>query len=100
MDLTAPVKGGTALISLLFNYFTEVLGNPRYVPYDDSRHATAPTGWNSWLAFFDQSTEQDIVEAADWVAVNPKPGIGSSNGMRKSILEDPNGSRTISGPRD
>jgi hypothetical protein len=73
MDLTAPAKGGTALISLLFNYFTEVLGNPRYVPYDDSRHATAPTGWNSWLAFFDQSTEQDIVEAADWVAANLKP---------------------------
>jgi len=64
MDLTAPVKGERPDQSPL-QLLTEVLGNPRYVPYDDSRHATAPTGWNSWLAFFDQS-RSNIVEAADW----------------------------------
>lgn len=58
------------LITLIPEYFTDVLGMPKYVPYDDTYHKTAPTGWNHWLAFFRQVTEKDIVDHADFISEN------------------------------
>ena len=72
MEVSIPVSNRTVLVTLVPEYFTKVLGLPRYVPYDDTYHKTAPTGWNHWLAFFRQVTEQDIVNATDWVAANLK----------------------------
>ncbi len=72
MDLMIPINSETALLKLIPEYYTKVLGMPRYVPFDDSYHKTAPTGWNHWLAFFRQVTEQDIVKATDWVEQNLK----------------------------
>jgi hypothetical protein len=78
MEVSIPVNKGTVLVKLVPDYFTKVLGLPRYVPYDDTYHKTAPTGWNHWLAFFRQVTEQDIVNATDWVAANLK-GYGMTH---------------------
>ena len=72
MDFEISVERKTNLIRLIPDYYTKVLGMPRYVPYDDTYHKTAPTGWNHWLAFFREVTEQDIVNATDWVAENLK----------------------------
>ncbi len=72
MEVTVPLQEETALISLTHEYYTDVLGMPRYVPYDDTYHTTAPTGWNHWLAFFRQVTEQDIVDHADFISKNLK----------------------------
>lgn len=83
MDFVFPVKGDTTFLTLMPEYYTKVLGNPRYVPYDDFYHKTAPTGWNHWLAFFTEVTEQDIVNAADWVEANLK-----AYGMEHIQLDD------------
>jgi len=72
MDVAIQVGRKTNLIRLIPDYYTKVLGMPKYVPFDDSYHKTAPTGWNHWLAFFREVTEQDIVNATDWVAENLK----------------------------
>jgi hypothetical protein len=56
---------------------------PNYVSYDDTYHRTAPTGWNHWLAFFRQVTEQDIVDHADFISTNLKP-----YGMEHCQLDD------------
>jgi hypothetical protein len=72
MRLTTPITATTALVSLLPDYYVKVLGNPRYVPYDDTYHKTAPTGWNHWLAFFRDVNEKDIVAATDWIEGNLK----------------------------
>jgi hypothetical protein len=68
-----PLQKETPVINLIPDYFTKVLGMPKYVPYDDTYHKTAPTGWNSWLAFFRLVTEKDIVEQADFISKNLKP---------------------------
>ncbi len=72
MEIRVPVSNDIVLLKLTPEYYTRVLGMPNYVPYDDTYHQTAPTGWNHWLAFFRQVTEQDIVDHADWVAANLK----------------------------
>jgi hypothetical protein len=72
MQVTLPVAESTILISLIPDYYVKVLGMPRYVPLDDTYHKAAPTGWNHWLAFFRDVTEQDIVQAADWIEANLK----------------------------
>jgi hypothetical protein len=72
MEVNIPLIQGNARLSLIRDYFIKVIGLPRYVPYDDTYHQTAPTGWNHWLAFFRQVTEQDIVKATDWVCENLK----------------------------
>lgn len=70
MEVSIPLTDSVARLSLIRDYYIKVLGLPRYLPYDDTYHQTAPTGWNHWLAFFRQVTEQDIVNATDWVAKN------------------------------
>ncbi len=69
---TSPEENGT-LLTLIPNYYVDVLGMPKYVPYDDTYHKSAPTGWNHWLAFFREVTEKDIVEHADYISKNLKP---------------------------
>lgn len=46
MEITTPVikNGDSYFIELIPDYFTDVLGNPNYIPYDDTYHKVAPTG--------------------------------------------------------
>ena len=83
IQIKVPVEGGQNLIELIPDYYTKVLGMPTYVPYDDTYHKVAPTGWNHWLAFFRQVTEKDIVDHADFIAKNLK-----SFGMEHCQLDD------------
>lgn len=84
VQVTSPVANAEDdFINLIPNYFTDVLGMPNYVPYDDTYHKTAPTGWNHWLAFFRQVTEKDIVDHADFIAENLK-----AFGMEHCQLDD------------
>jgi len=83
MQITVPIDGTKNLIYVIKNYYTDVLGMPNYVPYDDTYHTTAPTGWNHWLAFFRQVTEKDIVDHADFISKELKP-----YGMEHCQLDD------------
>ena len=58
---------------------------PNYVPYDDTYHTSAPTGWNHWLAFFRQVTEKDIVDHADFISKELKP-YDIANSMMVMII--------------
>ena len=81
--VTAPIGKRKRFLHLIHNYYTDVLGMPKYVPYDDTYHRTAPTGWNHWLAFFRQVTEKDIVDHADFISAKLKP-----YGMEHCQLDD------------
>jgi hypothetical protein len=83
VQVSMPVGDESFLLNLIPEYYTKVLGMPKYVPYDDTYHKTAPTGWNSWLAFFRQVTEKDMVQHADFIAKNMK-----SFGMVHCQLDD------------
>ena len=83
IQVEVPVGGNKNLLHLIKNYFTDVLGMPNYVPYDDTYHKSAPTGWNHWLAFFRQVTEKDIVDHADFISKELKP-----YGMEHCQLDD------------
>jgi hypothetical protein len=83
IQVRIPVGKNNNLLHLIRNYYTEVLSMPNYVPYDDTYHDTAPTGWNHWLAFFRQVTEQDIVDHADFISEELKP-----YGMTHCQLDD------------
>ncbi len=72
MQVVTPIAGSTMLVSLMPDYYVKVLGMPRYVPFDDRYHPAAATGWNHWLAFFRDVTEQDMVNATDWIEANLK----------------------------
>jgi hypothetical protein len=73
MQVITPLGKNRRLLHLIQKYYTDVLGMPNYIPYDDTYHTTAPTGWNHWLAFFRQVTEKDIVDHAEFIAANLKP---------------------------
>jgi hypothetical protein len=83
LEVTIPINQYGQFLNLIPDYYTDVLGMPKYVPYDDRYHKTAPTGWNHWLAFFRQVTEKDIVDHADFIAENLKP-----YGMEHCQLDD------------
>ena len=83
MEIAFPLREKTTLIEIVPEYYTEVLGLPNYVPFDDRYHETAPTGWNHWLAFFRDVTEKDIVDHADWISENLK-----AYGMLHCQLDD------------
>ena len=72
LDATIPVPGNT-VIRLLPDYFTETLGVPYYIPYDDSHFPTAPVVWSSWTSYYAEVKEDDIVRNADWLAAHLKP---------------------------
>jgi hypothetical protein len=71
MDLVMPIVHNTE-IRLMPEYYTKVLGMPSYIYIDffDKYFPTAPAGWNSWLCFFRDVTEDDVVKITDWVAEN------------------------------
>lgn len=83
MQVTIAVDKEKEFLNLIPDYYTDILGMPNYVPYDDTYHKTAPTGWNHWLAFFRQVTEKDIVNHADFIANNLK-----AYGMEHCQLDD------------
>jgi hypothetical protein len=72
LDMIIPVPGN-ALIRMLPDYFTKVLGAPFYIPFDDKYFPTPPMVWGSWSSYYDDVTEQDIVRNTDWIAKNLKP---------------------------
>jgi hypothetical protein len=72
LDVTIPVPGN-ALVRLVPNYFTKILGVPFYVPFDDSYFRRAPVVWSSWTSYYGEVREEDIVRNADWIAANLKP---------------------------
>jgi len=71
LDVTMPVAGN-ALLRVIPNYFTETLGVPYYVPFDDSYFSRPPMVWSSWTSYYDEVTEQDMVRNADWIAAHLK----------------------------
>ena len=69
MRVTFPVAADTQL-ELISDYYTKVLGLPRYKPIDDSYFDRAPTNWCSWSGYYDDVTEKNITDMADWIADN------------------------------
>jgi hypothetical protein len=72
LDLWLPIPGN-ASIRLTPDYFTQTLGVPYYVPFDDSYFKTAPMVWSSWTSYYEAVREEDMVRNADWLAANLKP---------------------------
>jgi hypothetical protein len=72
MDVEIPVISVLTSLKLIPDYYTKVLGMTNYIPYDDTHHKVAPTGWNHWLAFYREVTEDDVVRHTDWIALNLK----------------------------
>jgi hypothetical protein len=70
--LTMPVRDRAA-VQLTPDYYTQVLGLPFYVRYDDRYSPSAPMVWSSWTSYYGTVTEQDIVRNADWLSANLKP---------------------------
>jgi len=60
-------------ISLIPNYYTEVLGLKHYEPYwpqhpEAHPFKTAPTGWLSWYCYYMPANEEDMVKETDALA--------------------------------
>jgi hypothetical protein len=72
LEFTMPLPG-PGQIRVIPDYYTKVLGLPRYVPQDLSIFARAPMGWCSWTSYFADVTEGDIVRNTDWIARHLKP---------------------------
>jgi hypothetical protein len=72
LEVTMPVPGN-AVVRLVPDYYTKVLGLPFYVPFDDSYFKQAPMVWSSWTSYYAEVTEKDIVRNADWLAERLKP---------------------------
>ncbi len=71
LELVLPVAGN-ALVRLLPDYYTKVLGAPYHVRYDDSYFRSAPSVWCSWTGYYAEITEDDIVRNTEWLARNLK----------------------------
>ena len=72
LDISIPVPGNTS-IRLMPDYFTQTLGVPFYVPFDDENSPTAPMVWSSWTSYYERVTEADIIKNTDWIAARLKP---------------------------
>ncbi len=72
LDLNLPVNGN-ALIKLIPEYYTKVLGLPFYSRIDNSVFKTAPMVWGSWTAYYYEAKESDIIRNTDWLSANLKP---------------------------
>jgi len=72
LDIKMPVPGN-ALIRLIPEYYTKVLGAPFYAPLDDTYFNTSPMVWSSWTGYYEDVNENDIVRNTDWLAKNLKP---------------------------
>lgn len=71
LDTVIPVPGN-AVIRIIPEYFTRILGVPYYAPFDDSHFPRPPVVWSSWTSYYADVTESDIVRNADWLAQNLK----------------------------
>jgi hypothetical protein len=71
LDVTIPVPGNT-VVRFIPDYFTNTLGLPYYVPFDDSYFPGAPMVWDTWSSYYDQVREEDVVRNTDWIAANLK----------------------------
>jgi len=72
LEFTMPLPG-PGLVRLVPDYYTKVLGVPRYVPFDASIFDRAPMVWCSWSSYLADATEDDIVRNTDWLAEHLKP---------------------------
>jgi len=72
LDAAIPVPGN-AMIHVIPDYYTAVLGVPYYVPFDDSRFPRPPMTWSTWTSYYSEVTENDVVRNTDWIAANLKP---------------------------
>ena len=72
LDVTVPVPGN-AVLRIIPDYFTKIIGVPSYAPFDDSHFSRPPVVWSSWTSYYADVTEGDIVRNADWLAKNLKP---------------------------
>lgn len=72
LDVKMPVPGN-AVMRLISEYYTKVLGAPFYAPLDDTYFRVAPMVWSSWTGYYEDVTENDIVRNTDWLAQNLKP---------------------------
>jgi len=72
LQITMPVPGN-ALLRIIPDYYTRVLGVPVYERFDDSVFPTAPVLWCSWTAYYNEAREDDIVRNTDWLSANLKP---------------------------
>ncbi len=93
LDLTLPIRGN-ASIRLTPDYFTQALGVPYYVPFDDSYFKTAPMVWSSWTSYYEAVREEDMVRNTDWLAANLKP-----YGFQYVQLDDGYDSGQVAGKR-
>jgi len=82
LEITIPLPVKT-IVHIIPDYYTQVLGLPYYVPFDDSHFRQAPVIWNSWDNYYDEVTEKDIVENANWIAGNLK-----DYGFQYVVLDD------------
>src|SRR5581483_7629785 len=64
LTVSIPVPGSTFL-RLLPGYFTNPLGAPFYVPYNDASYPTAPMVWSSWTSYYEDVREDDMTRNAD-----------------------------------
>ena len=93
LDLSLPIPGNV-VIRLTPDYFTQALGVPYYVPFDDSYFKTAPMVWSSWTSYYEAVREEDMVRNTDWLAANLKP-----YGFQYVQLDDGYDSGQVAGKR-
>src|SRR6185437_1189200 len=75
-ELTMPLPGN-AVIHVLRDYYTQTLHVPYYAPFDDRYFPSAPIVWSSWINYYEDVREDDIVRNTDWLAKNLEPyGFG------------------------
>ena len=72
LDVRILVPGNTS-VRLIPDYFTNTLGLPFYVPFDDSHFPEAPTVWSSWTSYYEGVQESDMVQNTDWIAAHLLP---------------------------
>ncbi|MGE5645286.1 MAG: alpha-galactosidase [Acidobacteriota bacterium] len=72
LDATIPVPG-SAVVRVIPDYYTKILGLPFYVPFDDTYFKRAPIVWSSWTSYYAEVTEKDIIRNADWLAEHLRP---------------------------
>jgi hypothetical protein len=72
LDTTIPISGN-AVLRIIPDYYTKILGLPHYLPFDDSHFPSPPVVWSSWTSYYADVTEADIIRNTDWLSQNLKP---------------------------
>ena len=71
LRLAMPVHGN-AVIRVSRDYYKQTLHIPYYIPFDDRYFPTAPIVWSSWINYYEDVRERDIVRNTDWLAAHLK----------------------------